>query len=93
MFKKLTAFSNIKLVLFRFVSFSILAENLHYPISNENDLLEFLREIDGNLLYKMTYQKDYVPGFGRKSFNRIWSICIEGLVVKAKSFLMDFYIG
>lgn len=56
------------------------AENLHYPISDDDDLLEFLREIDAKLLYKMSYQKAYLPGFGRKSFNRIWTVCIEGLV-------------
>lgn len=60
---------------------SILAENLHYPISNDNDLLEFLQQIDGKQLTKMTYQKDYEPGFGRKSFNRIWTVCIEGNVI------------
>lgn len=54
-----------------------LAEYLHYPISDENDLIEFLHQIDGKQLYEMTYQKDYVPGFGRKGFGRIWSVCIE----------------
>lgn len=61
------------------INYNYLAENLHYPISDDSDLLDFLQEVDGDLLYKMTYQKDYVPGFGRKSFNRIWSICVEGL--------------
>lgn len=68
----------------------VLAESLHYPITDKNDLLMFLQQIDGKLLYKMTQQNDYVPGFGRKSFNRIWSISIEGTVVVAECFYMLF---
>lgn len=54
------------------------AENFHYPVTNKRDLIKFLNQIDGKLLSKMTFQNDYVPGFGRKTFNRIWTVCIEG---------------
>ncbi|XP_055302656.1 juvenile hormone esterase-like [Sitodiplosis mosellana] len=54
-----------------------LAENLHYPVTNKRDLIKFLNQIDGKLLSKMTFQNDHVPGFGRKTFNRIWTVCIE----------------
>ncbi|XP_031622611.1 esterase B1-like [Contarinia nasturtii] len=54
-----------------------LAENLRYPASNKRDLIKFLNEIDGKLLSKMTFQDDYNPGFSRKTFNRIWTVCIE----------------
>lgn len=54
------------------------AENLHYPVTNKLDLIKFLNQIDGKLLSKMTFQSDHTPGFGRKAFNRIWTVCIEG---------------
>lgn len=55
------------------------AENLHYPAKNKRDLLKVLDQIDGKLLSKMTFQNDYVPGFGRKTFNRIWTVSVEGI--------------
>lgn len=59
----------------------LLAEYLHYPISNKNDLIKFLQQIHTIQLAQNTYQEDYVPGFGRKSFNRIRVPCIEGKII------------
>lgn len=59
----------------------LLAEYLHYPISNKNDLIKFLQQIDAIQFYQETFQQDYVSGFGRKSFNRIWTPCIEGKMI------------
>lgn len=54
-----------------------LAETLHYPVDNNRDLLEFLRQIDGNLLTKRTYQDFSNTGFGRRMANLIWSTAVE----------------
>lgn len=54
-----------------------LAETLHYPVDNNRDLLEFLRQIDGKLLTKRTYQDFSNPGFGRRMANLIWGTAVE----------------
>lgn len=54
-----------------------LAETLHYPVDNNRDLLEFLREIDGKLLTQRTYQDFSNPGFGRRMANLIWATAVE----------------
>lgn len=54
-----------------------LAEYLHYPVDNNRDLLEFLRQIDGKLLTQRTYQDLHITGFGRRIANLIWSTVVE----------------
>ncbi|XP_031622630.1 esterase E4-like [Contarinia nasturtii] len=54
-----------------------LAESLHYPVDNNRDLLEFLRQIDGKLLTKRTHQDFSNPGFGRRMANLIWATAVE----------------
>lgn len=54
-----------------------LAENLHYPVDNNRDLLEFLKQVDAKLLTKRTFQNFSNPGFGRRMANSIWSTVIE----------------
>lgn len=54
-----------------------LAEALHYPLDNNKDLLEFLREIDAKLLTQRTFQGFHYPGFGRQMGNLIWATAVE----------------
>lgn len=54
-----------------------LAENLHYPVDNNRDLLEFLKEIDANILTQRTFQNFSNTGFGRRMANSIWSTVLE----------------
>ncbi|XP_055320352.1 esterase B1-like [Sitodiplosis mosellana] len=54
-----------------------LAESLHYPVENNRDLLEFLRQIDGKLLTKRTFQDFSNTGFGRRMANLIWATAVE----------------
>lgn len=54
-----------------------LAETLHYPVENNRDLLEFLRQIDGKLLTQRTFQDFSNTGFGRRMANLIWATAVE----------------
>lgn len=54
-----------------------LAETLHYPVDNNRDLLEFLRQIDAKLLTQRTYQDFSNTGFGRRMANLIWATVVE----------------
>lgn len=51
---------------------------MYYPVLDKNDVVEFLQQVDGPELTKMIFQKDYVSGLGRRSFNRFFYPCIEG---------------
>lgn len=62
-----------------------LAESLHYPVANENDLIEFLKQVDGKVLTKKTFQDDYTPGLGRKTMNRVWTVVVESNVCPTES--------
>lgn len=53
------------------------AENLYYPVSNKNELLTFLKQVDAKLLTEKTFQVFYYPGMGRKTAKRIWTAVIE----------------
>lgn len=53
------------------------AESVHYPVSSKKDLLGFLLQADPIKLSQWTFQKDYVPGLGRKEFNRFWTPSVE----------------
>lgn len=53
------------------------AENLHYPVDNNRDLLEFLKQVDAKLLIQRTFQDFSNSGFGRRMANLIWSTVIE----------------
>lgn len=63
-------------VCFSFEFFSI-AETLHYPVDNNRDLIEFLKQIDGKTLIKRTYQDFTNTGFGRRMANLIWATVVE----------------
>lgn len=54
-----------------------LAEYLHYPVDNNRDLLEFLRQIDAKVLTQRTYQDFSNTGFGRRMANLIWATVVE----------------
>lgn len=54
-----------------------LAEYLHYPVDNNRDLLEFLKQIDAKVLTQRTYQDFSNTGFGRRMANLIWATVVE----------------
>lgn len=57
-----------------------LAENLHYPVDNNRDLLEFLKQVDAKLLTQHTFQNFSNTGFGRRMANMIWATVIERMI-------------
>lgn len=54
-----------------------LAENQHYPVDNNRDLLEFLKQIDAKVLTQRTIQDITNSGFGRRLANLNWATVVE----------------
>lgn len=54
---------------------------MYYPITNEDDLVEFLKQVDGASLSKITYQNGYYPGLGRKGLARVWNVIVESNIL------------
>lgn len=53
------------------------AFNCGYPIRNLDDLIEFLRTVDGKLLANITKVREYTPGLGRKAPGLLWLPVVE----------------
>lgn len=56
-----------------------LAEELGTVVSSEDQLIEFLQNVDAKLLLKNTHQPLYIPGLAIKAIDLIWAPVIEGL--------------
>lgn len=50
---------------------------LFYPVDNNNDLIAFLKQIDGKVLLEFVPQIVEVSGLGRHVTEFIWSPVIE----------------
>lgn len=59
-------------------SLNLSAENMYFPVFDENDMLEFLHQVDGRSLSKRAFQASGETGLGRKTFDLVWTPCIEG---------------
>lgn len=68
------------------------AENMHYPVSDVNELVEFLKQVDVKVLSKKTFQDDYNPGLGRKMLNRIWTVVVESNVENTSPMILNYEI-
>lgn len=68
------------------------AECLNYTIRNQNDLIEFLQQIDGKLLYNRTYFPEFfTDDVGRKVFNRHWTLFIESKFIYLLCNILQFH--
>lgn len=54
------------------------AKELNYSVSNEYELIDFIKKIDVQLLLKKTFQSLYFPANGTKAFSHGWTFAIEG---------------
>lgn len=50
-------------------------------MSNKEELIEFLKHVDGRILLTKTFRPEYSPGIGRRVFDRVWSVSIEGRIL------------
>lgn len=68
------------------------AENLNHTIRNEIELIEFLNQVDGKVLYENTYINIFNEDLGRKGLNRYWTVFVEGIFFQYTTFWSSLYL-
>lgn len=55
------------------------ADQMNYSVSNEHELIDFLNEIDAQLLLKKSFEPMLVPANGTKEVSHGWTFVVEGI--------------
>lgn len=55
------------------------ADQMNYSVSNEHELIDFLNEIDAQLLLKKSFEPMLVPANGTKEVSHGWTLVVEGI--------------
>lgn len=62
---------------FFYIIYLSIAEHLKYRVTNKNELVNFLKQIDINLLHQNIFKWLITPKNGHKAY-RPWMPCVEG---------------
>lgn len=71
-------------------SFLPIAKDIGQPISYQSELIGFLKKVDEKVLLSRTFRPEYMAGVGRRVFDLVWTVCVEGnfrLILLGRNYL------